>query len=353
MAGRSEYLDFSKGLLILLVVIGHSIQYVTYQDTGFWNDPLFKAIYMFHMPLFMAISGYVSTPSLVSTAALALVRGKASSYLTPVLAWGTLYLALLALHGGAVLTKTVLLREFLGRLWFLWALFGSLALVAVARACGRYWAGALVLMFAALLAMPDIAIAHLFKYTFPFFVLGHVAALARLRAPSPARLALPAALTGSASVACFALWHEATYIYVSKMALTAANLPNIALRYAAGVVVSIFALCVFYGAWRLLPGRARHAVAAAGRDTLYIYVVSMYGFILAEQLSRQNLSPPRDVAAAALVSIASGCIITAVCWMIGRRIAASPAAARLLFGKRTKRRSLELGERTLPDERVT
>ncbi|GAB3425958.1 acyltransferase family protein [Massilia solisilvae] len=353
MAGRSEYLDFSKGMLILLVVIGHSIQYVTYQQTGFWNDPLFKTIYMFHMPLFMAISGYVSTPGLVSAGALALVRGKASSYLTPVLAWGTLYLALLALHDGAVLTKTVLLREFLGRLWFLWALFGSVVLIALARTCSRYWAGVVVLMFAALLAVPDIAIVHLFKYTFPFFVLGHVTALAKLRAPSPARLAALAALTGLASVACFALWNEATYIYVSKMALTVANLPNIALRYVAGVVVSIFALCVFHGAWRLLPAPARHAMAAAGRDTLYIYVVSMYGFILAEQLSKQYLSPPLDAAAAALVSIASGCIITAVCWLIGRRIAASPAAARLLFGKRTKRRSLELEERTLPDERVT
>lgn len=353
MAGRSEFLDFSKGVLILLVVIGHSIQYITYQESGFWNDPLFKAVYMFHMPLFMAISGYVSTPALVSTGPLALVRGKASSYLTPVLVWGALYLSLLALHGGVVLTKTVLLREFLGRLWFLWALFGSLVLVAVARACGRYWAGAIVLLFAALLAVPDIAIAHLFKYTFPFFLLGHVAALANPRAPSSTVLAVLATLTGAASAACFGLWHEATYIYVSKMALSPANLPNIALRYAAGVVVSIFALCVFHGAYRLLPTRARHALAGAGRDTLYIYVVSMYGFILAAQLSRQYLAPPRDAAAAALVSLASGCIITAVCWMIGRRIAASPAAARLLFGKRARTRSLELGKHTVPDERAT
>ena len=55
---RNLFLDFTKGVLILLVTVGHSIQYIIYNNHGFWGDPLFKAIYIFHMPLFIGLSGF-------------------------------------------------------------------------------------------------------------------------------------------------------------------------------------------------------------------------------------------------------------------------------------------------------
>lgn len=64
---RNTFLDFAKGVLILLVVIGHAIQFVTYHNLDFWGDPFFKAIYMFHMPLFMAIAGYLSHPGIIKS----------------------------------------------------------------------------------------------------------------------------------------------------------------------------------------------------------------------------------------------------------------------------------------------
>lgn len=353
MAGRSEYLDFSKGVLILLVVIGHSIQYVAYQGIGFWDDPLFKSIYMFHMPLFMAVSGYVSTPGLVSTDPVSLITSKASSYLTPIIVWGLLAVSWLILRDGFVLTKAMLAEEFIGRLWFLWALFGSLILTAVARACGRYWLLAVALMFGVLLAIPDKAILHLFKYTYPFFLLGHIAALRAAQVPSSTRLAGLAALTGIASAVCFYAWHEETYIYLSKMALTSANVGNIALRYAGGAVASIFALCVFYWAYGRLPNRARSVLVTAGKDSIYIYVVSSYAFTLALQLSLRYLTPAQGAAMAALVSIVSGGAITYLCWLIGDLISKNPVAARFLFGKRKRIQSVAPANRSMPDKRVT
>lgn len=59
---RDPYWDIIKGFTILLVIIGHSIQYhngETYYEQGlYWANPIFKFIYSFHMPLFMLISGY-------------------------------------------------------------------------------------------------------------------------------------------------------------------------------------------------------------------------------------------------------------------------------------------------------
>ena len=55
---RLDDLDRAKGLAILLVVFGHL---VSRQDpTGVtWYEPLRIAIYLFHMPFFMYLSGYV------------------------------------------------------------------------------------------------------------------------------------------------------------------------------------------------------------------------------------------------------------------------------------------------------
>lgn len=54
---RLHYLDALKGFLIILVILGHSIQYkiIDYQ-----NDVLFRIIYSFHMPLFFLISGFLT-----------------------------------------------------------------------------------------------------------------------------------------------------------------------------------------------------------------------------------------------------------------------------------------------------
>ena len=60
---RDTTLDIAKGLLIILVVLGHAIQYsfgTEYtQSREFFSNIVFKTIYSFHMPLFMLISGYL------------------------------------------------------------------------------------------------------------------------------------------------------------------------------------------------------------------------------------------------------------------------------------------------------
>lgn len=54
---RLEYIDNLKGILIIMVVLGHSIQNFT---PDYSNDFMFRFIYSFHMPLFFFVSGFVS-----------------------------------------------------------------------------------------------------------------------------------------------------------------------------------------------------------------------------------------------------------------------------------------------------
>lgn len=61
MSKRIVWADALKGFLIVLVVLGHSIQASKMQlGESFINDYLWNLIYSFHMPAFMAISGFVA-----------------------------------------------------------------------------------------------------------------------------------------------------------------------------------------------------------------------------------------------------------------------------------------------------
>lgn len=56
---RLIWLDALKGVLILLVVLGHAIQYTLPGDSC-ENNYWWNLIYSFHMPAFMAASGFVN-----------------------------------------------------------------------------------------------------------------------------------------------------------------------------------------------------------------------------------------------------------------------------------------------------
>ena len=55
---RLKYIDFLRGLAILLVILGHAIQFSDEKASS--ANILYCFIYSFHMPLFMFLSGFVS-----------------------------------------------------------------------------------------------------------------------------------------------------------------------------------------------------------------------------------------------------------------------------------------------------
>ena len=57
MNSRNHFLDMAKGVAIILVVIGHTIQY---RNPAFDTELWFRVIYSFHMPLFIFLSGAVA-----------------------------------------------------------------------------------------------------------------------------------------------------------------------------------------------------------------------------------------------------------------------------------------------------
>jgi fucose 4-O-acetylase-like acetyltransferase len=122
---RDYGIDWLKAFAIVLMVLGHAIQYSLVSN--FDSNIIFRLIYSFHMPLFIFVSGYLISP------------GKNISFLwkqfklliIPFLLWMVLYsfyYRRMDLHNGNwAILSTYYLQVFKfpgkGGLWFLWALY--------------------------------------------------------------------------------------------------------------------------------------------------------------------------------------------------------------------------------------
>lgn len=85
---REIYLDIAKGISILLVILGHIIQY-TSLNNSFLNNEIWIFIYSFHVPLFMHISGQLLFKSLQKNKKN-IISCKIKQLLTPVIVWGVI-----------------------------------------------------------------------------------------------------------------------------------------------------------------------------------------------------------------------------------------------------------------------
>lgn len=115
---RLPYIDSLKGFAILLVVLGHVLQHY-YPDGNF----CYRAIYSFHMPLFMFVSGYVSYKAVE----WGVVKKRAIQLLIPFFSYIFLKYGMDIVFGDADCSLPVFLLHAILRpdagLWFLWALF--------------------------------------------------------------------------------------------------------------------------------------------------------------------------------------------------------------------------------------
>ena len=119
---RNLELGFSKGIAILLVIVGHVIQ-ASVIDYGY--NPVFVSIYSFHMPLFFILSGWAfwfSVSSKGADAALS-ISPKVKNILWPYFFWS---LILVLVKSDEVSASHILLSVLLQPshgFWFFDALF--------------------------------------------------------------------------------------------------------------------------------------------------------------------------------------------------------------------------------------
>jgi fucose 4-O-acetylase-like acetyltransferase len=264
--GRDTSLDVAKGALIFLVVLGHALP---------GGHPVTEAIYLFHMPAFVFISGVLTREAPLTGPRL---DGLLTRLLAPLLVFQVLYVAfeLLAPGRGALTMETVLTPR-----WPLWFLAALLVWRLMSPVLSRL-RGALVASVVLYLATGGVELPQIFSINYivsflPFFLLGlrlEPAALHRLRVPKVR--AVSAGVLLSAGWAIWALqdvaalrpWFELAHSYES---LQVSAVEGVALKLlhlvAAGLVMAAFI--------SILPANVPLLVTA-GLFSMYPYLLHRF-----------------------------------------------------------------------------
>ena len=175
---RLIWVDSLKGWLILLVVVGHCIQYV--QGSATERDHLWNLIYSFHMPAFMAVSGWlVYRPDDKGKPLAAICVRRAWQLLVPHVCWSVLRLICL---GEPHLFVSEYLMQPHAHFWFLWVLFFiSVLFVLVQKLNKRLRMNETVLIVAVCLLLTGMMVGlelrllgfQFIAYYFLFYALGY------------------------------------------------------------------------------------------------------------------------------------------------------------------------------------
>lgn len=282
-SSRNEYIDYLRGLLILLVVQGHTIQYFVYSNSSeFFSDPFFKFIYIFHMPLFMAVSGFVSFYSIDKKSGYQSISARFNQLIVPVLCLSILskcieylvYASLrLSIDDLLLILPNSIVHEFLTSFWFLWCVFVSTIVVVLLRKLNIDNLLLFVISSLLIILLPEFDNLYLFKFTFPFFCAGYWFAKRGNVLNYQQITYKKIILCTLVSLICFLLWKNGTYVYISKMYLFKGNLLNIILRCIGACGFSLLFIMLSFIQFKRtnLP-----LISEFGKNSLSIYIIQTY-----------------------------------------------------------------------------
>lgn len=185
MRERNKYIDVLRGTAVILMVLGHCIQYgngrAFSQPEVFFNNIAFQLIYSFHMPLFMLISGYLFIYTVEKhRSIISFAKNRFLRLLLPIIAWDTILYIRFAWEAEKTdgwIKEWIIsyCKSIPEAYWFLWAIFYCSIAVWIGRYLFRdsivyYLLGFLLTFFA-----PEVVDnLYLYKFMYPFFVGGYL-----------------------------------------------------------------------------------------------------------------------------------------------------------------------------------
>ncbi|HEV7256391.1 MAG TPA: acyltransferase [Bosea sp. (in: a-proteobacteria)] len=330
---RDIFLDFLKGMAILTVAAGHTLQSV---GPNFDENLPFRVIYAFHMPMFIFVSGMVAaitfskrlTAGANPSVFIDSLGRSASRLLIPFFAW-----AVVSFYFQQTTTNDLgrwlllVVSQPDNALWFLWILFQCHSVLALAAAGLLAWhmgrstkvsplrlvplafGAVLLLSFWPGSKLSSISGIYLTRLLLPYFLAGVLFAMWR-----------PAGISNAARLLAFALfvvlvpfWHrtEASPLVGYLPQVLHPRVYNAAFHYLVGFAGTL----AFVEMARLIvqhaPARIVSAGAFLGRRSLDIYALHFYAL---------GWFPP--VAAAVAFSIVGSAILRT-----------NPLTSRLFFGE--------------------
>ena len=324
---RNAYFDFLKGVLILSVLLGHSIQYgsgsACLTEELYWEHPVMKGIYSFHMPLFAAVSGYFFYFSVNKYGPVKACLRRWKKLIVPIAAWVPPIVLLMAVVSHTAVTLKLILTTFLTNFWFLWAMLIGSALICMGERIkrNRLRIAYYVFVFLLFFITPDVLwIVAAYKFVLPFYFLGfcvgkHKNAFANWNHGTGILLLL-------GWLVLLGFYQKETYINTKQFTLFwNGNRPI----WHHQLMIDLYRyLIAFLGCgaiaylslltWRWLRNRKGvfyHIMLQLGRHSLAVYILSNYVYLYIVPAVTKNVSPSVVLTAAVTAAVAAMCMAAA------------------------------------------
>lgn len=342
---REELPDILKGIAILLVVIGHNIQYGTgqsyFETRQYFNNWAFKTIYSFHMPLLMLISGYFFSYSLKKYTVWKLTLNRIQRLLVPILCWSFVPFVISLLKDKISFRVDVWILKYLciagNNLWFLWAVL-ILSFVVI---LSKYIAGNSVYVYAGLLILllflPDSGNLYYYKFMYPYFIMGYLCNEKGVLHSNIRNPIILLGILGGAFASLLVLYNYDSYVYTTKICILTENgfkqLGIDLYRWLIGFVGSAF---VILSVKLVIAERMEHpAVRIICRGLIWLGKNSLLIYIIDDLLCTYALlGITKKVTCFAPVIAAETMAIIGVCYIINMLIKRVPVFRTLLLGNR-------------------
>jgi fucose 4-O-acetylase-like acetyltransferase len=317
MSRRDPYYDRAKGLLMVLVVVGHAVAMLGHIDQWWFQDAVKQWIYLFHMPAFAAVSGYLAKPNAWSRRGLAgSVQLLVIYLIVNVVAVGIQYAF------GRELTQIWLGAMWLGMWWLISLLCWRNALPAFERITARFggWmamALALIVLVAIFLFLPDGQRLSVMRtaYFGPFFLAGYLLkrrlrgfeALTRWRWPALGAFVVAAITVGINS--CAGILESLPKLVYGRHTLHDLGLGTtwrtVALAAGIWAVGGLLTVCFF----AVVP-RAGW-LESVGRRSLVVYVGHL---LILAPVAYAGIRPDDPLASSAWVVAVSAVLVVMLTW---------------------------------------
>lgn len=330
---RSVYWDVVRGIAILLVVAGHSLQYST-SSAAFYNDPIFKFIYGFHMPLLMMISGFWFYNSAERHTPLEVFKVRLRHLILPVLTF-TLVVEFSKLN----FDPRSLLISFSYNLWFLWATFWLSCAMLLARAVKCDDNVILyILLYVGTFFLPIIHFSYVYLFMAPFFVIGYLMNKKGIFSLLFDRYLIPTTVISTLLYLVLLLFfNRETYIYDSHFTFLDGGGWRQILINCQRTITGLCGSFMFLGLIRLCNRHACTPIKCAlqylGKNTLQIYVISLWPIFSRLELMFSNNDINYLLAFLSFIV----CIVTTI--IIVELLKAVPVTDFLFFGAKMRKQS--------------
>ena len=313
---RNKNIDFIKGLLIILVVLGHGLQFgfgSGYKNAElFFDDYLFRAIYTFHMPLFMFISGYLFYYSNQKSYTI-VVTSKIRSIGIP---WATYSFIIYALTFWFSRMDTFYFSHFIimmrNTMWFLSSLLLNCFVVAsVTRLyrdkCKSQWVLTTLIILTFFIPGNIIPNTHIFMFS--FFLFGYWCCQKKLDLNLYLANRYVMLILTCVFVTSLFYYNKGLTIYrggdiciLTDNGINLAILTKDVLMYLIGIMNGLW----FLGISQLLTTYIKHdkAITLLGRKTLSIYGFQCIAYVIISAcLDRYRIDIPHNYVTPTIITL--------------------------------------------------